>query len=1109
MAKLARIVLATVALAIAATPSRADSVTTSTQGGYARLLFTLSPPAHATQTMSGGALTIAFDRKVSIDSAALAQGLPSYIGSARSDGDGKTFHFALTQFVRTHASASGDKIAIDLVPANYAGTPPDLPPPPIKTSAPVDPATLPSVKLRVGPYQNFTRLVFDWPKIVPYAVFPGAGKLTVRFGALARADFSALIRQAPPWVKNGAWRLDGNKGIVVEFETDGDSGFHDFRDGNRVVIDVLAPKTDADAYAPPGSAKVKPTIIGQKKNAVTAAQAQQIALAAAKLNAATAITSAAPAQSTAATTPEPPANNTALPKVDAPAALPADQAAEAQGRLTRNGAVMTFAGASRKGSAVFMRGMTAWIVLQNAPPLNVAKLKAQLGSFPDEVDASMGDGVSVLRITLKEPAEIAAFADGSNLKVVIAPQVSPNATAIGFARNQDDATHSSLSTLLPGATKVVDLVDPAAGDELILVPAAAGRAMLEERSYVEFQALKTASGLVVSPFVDDLSVAINTTRVTITHPGGLSLTPPTMPVADSPAALALAGNGPSYLDFAAWSNLHGGAFLSAERRLRAAVARARPDTVARARLNLARFYLANHFAAEALGVIDLMQQADPALQSDRQLQTMRAAADFEMGRYRDAHNDIAAAAFDTDRHAALWRGLIETALEDWNSARSDLDRAGPVLHLYPSDWQGRVRLATVEAALGRGHLEVADAALARMPENLSAPLVIDAQLQRARLYAAEGRAKDAAGLFAAVEKSGDEREAARAIFYRISSGLNAETISPSAAISALERLRFRWRGDSLEMKTLRKLSTLYFSEGKWREGLRSLRIAAQSFPHDDLARHAQDDMRAAFVSLFLKGKADKIPAVESLALFYDNLDLTPIGPDGDEMIRRMADRLVAVDLLEPAADLLKYQIDKRLDGVARAQVATKLAGIYLMDKKPDLAVNEIRATEISTLPDDVRHQRMLIEARALAGLKRWEDALDMIAVDQAADTARLRADIYWESGNWPTAGQEAELALGSRWSDASPLTPEERQEVMRAAVAYSLANDQTSLDRLRQHFMPKMNAGPNANAFRVVSERIDAHGVAFREAAAKVASIDTLKSFMKDMRARTVLARTD
>ena len=90
------------------------------------------------------------------------------------------------------------------------------------------------------------------------------------------------------------------------------------------------------------------------------------------------------------------------------------------------------------------------------------------------------------------------------------------------------------------------------------------------------------------------------------------------------------------------------------------------------------------------------------------------------------------------------------------------------------------------------------------------------------------------------------------------------------------------------------------------------------------------------------------------------------------MIRRMADRLVAVDLLGPASDLLKYQIDKRLDGVARAQVATRLAMIYLMDQKPQKALDTIRDTQISTLPDDLHHQRMLVEARALAGLKRWE-----------------------------------------------------------------------------------------------------------------------------------------
>ncbi len=63
---------------------------------------------------------------------------------------------------------------------------------------------------------------------------------------------------------------------------------------------------------------------------------------------------------------------------------------------------------------------------------------------------------------------------------------------------------------------------------------------------------------------------------------------------------------------------------------------------------------------------------------------------------------------------------------------------------------------------------------------------------------------------------------------------------------------------------------------------------------------------------------------------------------------------------------------------------------------------------------------------------------------------------------------------------------------MRAAVAYSLANDETSLDRLRERFAAKMKVSPDGTAFAVVAQSIDAHGVAFRDAAAQIASVDTL-----------------
>ena len=261
-------------------------------------------------------------------------------------------------------------------------------------------------------------------------------------------------------------------------------------------------------------------------------------------------------------------------------------------------------------------------------------------------------------------------------------------------------------------------------------------------------------------------------------------------------------------------------------------------------------------------------------------------------------------------------------------------------------------------------------------------------------------------------------------------------------------------------------------------------------------------MRGAFINLFLKGGADKMKPVDALALFYDNIDLTPIGPDGDEMIRRMSDRLVAVDLLGPAASLLAYQVDKRLDGIAKAQVATRLAGVYLMDHKADKAVAAIRDSQITGLPDEEMHTRMLLEARAFAALKQWDNALDLIAVDQSADVKRLRADIYWESGNWAIAGQKAEEMLAGRDGDAAPLTDPERAGLLRATVAYSLANDEAALDRLRTHFAAKMKATPDANLFAVLSERIDLHGLAFRDAAAKIASVDTLQAFMKDFSKR-------
>ncbi|HWX90897.1 MAG TPA: hypothetical protein VNY75_11355, partial [Rhizomicrobium sp.] len=1100
----------------------ADSVSGALQNGYGRLTFNFSgdtAPKISASTV-GGVLAISFSGKTTIDPATIVAAMPRVIASGHADADGKTLRFVLTAPVKLHVSQIGARAVVDIADPNFTGAMPDLVPPAKPVAKPLDMASLPEIKLRTGAYAKFTRLVFDWPRDVSYQVFPGAGKMTIRFNTLARADVSALARFAPPWVKNASWRIEGAS-TVFEFETDSDSGYHDFKDGNHVVLDILAPQTDGTAYTPPGTAKPSITKIDVSASAATkpaapaapapatkpgasTSQAQAIAQVAQQLadknKPAAKPAEPKPEAKAADAKPTPPPAPPPAPPVQTAAAPEAVPVADA--KRTPGGAIITFKGAGGRASAVFVRGLTAWVVLENAPNFDARNLKAALGDFAAGLEAVSSNGLGILRITLKAPAEIAARGLGPNLEVEIAASVAPAPVVIGFARNQFDFRRASLSTLLPAADHAFKLLDPAGGDQLTIIPAQAGRGVPTLRNFADFAALPTASGLVITPYADDLQVTVDTSRVTISRPSGLALTPPQMPVAQSPSALAHFGDGPSYLDFAHWGQASGGSFLATERKLTQVVAHADSQKISAARLTLARFYLANGFASEALGLLGLLQACDPALAGDPQLVTMRAVAEYMMGRYRDAHNDLGGPGFDADRHAALWRGLIEARMEDWKDAHAHLEQAGPVLARYATAWQATALLADADAALGLGRLDLADAALNRMPKGVDPKQALAVELAQARVMAAENRYAAAARHFVVVENGGEERLAVQAIFYQTGAALNAGAITAPQAIEQLEKLRFRWRGDALELKTLRKLASLYFGNHQWREGLKILRVATQSFTGDDPARVAQDDMRGAFVNLFLKGGADKMKPVDALALFYDNLDLTPIGPDGDEMIRRMADRLVAVDLLGPAASLLAYQVDKRLDGIAKAQVATRLASVYLMDHKADKAVAVIRDSQITGLPDEEMHQRMLLEARAFAALKQWDNALDLIAVDQTEDTKRLRADIYWESGNWAVAGQKAEEMLDAHWSDAAPLTDPERAELLRAAVAYSLANDQVSLARVRAHFAPKMKGTQDANLFAVLSADIDQHGLAFRDAAARIASVDTLQAFMKDFSKR-------
>jgi hypothetical protein len=259
---------------------------------------------------------------------------------------------------------------------------------------------------------------------------------------------------------------------------------------------------------------------------------------------------------------------------------------------------------------------------------------------------------------------------------------------------------------------------------------------------------------------------------------------------------------------------------------------------------------------------------------------------------------------------------------------------------------------------------------------------------------------------------------------------------------------------------------------------------------------------ATFDSLFLSGKGDALPAIDALALFYDFRELTPIGRRGDEMIRRLADRLVSVDLLDQAGELLQHQVDHRLQAAARAQVATRLAIIYLMSRKPDKALAALRTTRVSDLSNELRNQRLMIEARALSDSGRHDVAIEVIANIAGREAMRLRSDILWAGKRWSEAADQIELIYGDRWQNFEPLADAERTDIMRAAIGFALGEDSIGLMRFREKYAAKLGDGPDRRAFEVITAPIVTNGAEFREIAHAVASVDTLNAFLRDLRAR-------
>ncbi len=507
--------------------------------------------------------------------------------------------------------------------------------------------------------------------------------------------------------------------------------------------------------------------------------------------------------------------------------------------------------------------------------------------------------------------------------------------------------------------------------------------------------------------------------------------------------------------------------------------------------------------AEAKGVLDLvLADTKPGFEEPFAL-IVRSVANSLMGRPEQALKDLTNPAIGNNYDSQLWRALAYVRQGKWAEAREKFKNVEFAITSLPIDLQRIVLADAMRASLevrdySGASKRSSDLDVVGVPPEMKPAIAV----LRGRLAEALGHDKDALDQYRAAMKSPDRAAAAEAKLREITLRQKRDEISQADALRELETLSVVWRGDGIEVKTLSMLARIYADTGRYAESFAAARTATRLQPNSEAARQCQDAAAALFAQLFLSPKGDDLPPVDALAMFYEYRELTPIGRRGDEMIRRLADRLVAVDLLDQASELLQYQVDKRLEGAARAQVAARLAMVYLTNRKPDRAIAALRTTRIADLSGELRQQRLLLEARAQSDVGRHDLALDIISNIGGREAIRLRSDIYWASRRWREASEQIELYYADRWRDFKPLNPVEKGDVIRAVVGYALAEDAIGLARFREKYAPLMSGEADRSAFETASKPATANSAEFAEIAKMAAKVDTLDGFLREMKAR-------
>lgn len=1001
------------------------------------------------------------------------------------------------------------------------------------------------IPVRISNQSGFSRIVFEFPKLIAYHVKSMDGNVQIDFDTKASAS---LGRIKSPLIKT-IRSVPNEEGLRVELTIASGATIKYYRLQRKIVLDVLS--SEAKPKAPPAEKpkEEKPKVeqLAEKKLELSTEKPPTETLKVPK--AAEPVKepakeviaekkeepkkeapppAAAPAPVTATKDVTEDQLKEAITNPAALAALANKEAAKPQVSLVPDAAPeqltaapvaavessdedqednptkITLSSLTPMRLAVFERSNVLWIVTDSIAGTIQPGITGSMASFITPAKTLRFENATAYSYTLPKKFYPRIKKRSLSWDVVLLPAPydppASDETKISFDQISRKA---KLIVQMKGAGDAISFEDPTVGDTLYVLPTnVPDQAVRNMRRLTDLEIVPAALGMVIRPLKDGVNASQTNELVFLTSADGLTLTPEgvgTSVLIGEADAVSDDDNARLY-DFPNWQQ--GGIRrlqMNKQRIQEEIVAAKTPEERAGLLMQLAMLYFANRFGHEALGILDIVLSENAEMEKNPDFIAIRGAANAMAGHFKEALQDLSYPAIQQHPEVNLWIGFAAAATEQWRMADRSFPKSNRLLLQYPDNIAIPFTIYMAESALHLGHTDTAKKLLDTV--NLTSE-AMDPQYQaainylRGETFSQEGELKKAEEIWVPVVKGLDRLYHTKGTLSQTRILLKQKKITLKEAIERIDNLRFAWRGDGLEIEVLRTLGSLRVQNNQVLAGLEDMQqAAALSDSMLDDSEHIRNDMRQIFLDQFIGDQASKIPPLEAVSVYNEFNSLLPPGAEGQAATLDFVNYLINIDLLDKAAEIIEAQMKIGLPPEKAVSVGTKLAAVYLLNGKAQPALDALKKTEAPGMAAGAAEERSLLKARALSQLRQTDAAISTLSALSSKNAQRLRADVLWRAGEWNAAAPAIEALL----SDASgaSLSEEDAQLVVNAAVAWKLSGNADKLKEIREKYAAAIASTKQASTFGVVTRDGGVSALADRDSTLKIAGeVDMFKGFL-------------